>query len=109
MNRISLSSSGFYSTPKINFNKTFKGRPFYYFGYGAAVSEVTIDTFTGESVLDRVDILHDTGNAINPALEYGQIEGGFVQGQGWLTMEEVAWDKAGRIKTFHRLLIRYLR
>ena len=101
MNRISLSSSGFYSTPKINFNKkTFKGRPFYYFCYGAAVSEVTIDTFTGESVLDRVDILHDTGNAINPALEYGQIEGGFVQGQGWLTMEEVVWDKAGRIKTF---------
>ena len=101
LNRISLSSSGFYSTPKINFNKkTFKGRPFYYFCYGAAVSEVTIDTFTGESVLDRVDILHDTGNAINPALEYGQIEGGFVQGQGWLTMEEVVWDKAGRIKTF---------
>tara|TARA_B100000579_G_scaffold271532_1_gene224240 strand:- start:2549 stop:3676 length:1128 start_codon:yes stop_codon:yes gene_type:complete len=101
LNRISLSSSGFYSTPKINFNKkAFKGRPFYYFCYGSAVTEVTIDTLTGESVLDRVDILHDAGNAINPALEHGQIEGGFVQGQGWLTMEEVVWDKSGKIKTF---------
>jgi xanthine dehydrogenase large subunit len=101
LNKISLSSSGFYSTPKINFNKKiFQGRPFYYFCYGSAVSEVTIDTLTGESVLDRVDILHDAGNAINPALEYGQIEGGFVQGQGWLTMEEVVWDKSGKIKTY---------
>ena len=101
LSRISLSSSGFYSTPKINFNKkTFKGRPFYYFCYGSAVTEVTIDTLTGESVLERVDILHDAGNAINPALENGQIEGGFVQGQGWLTMEEVVWDKLGKIKTF---------
>jgi xanthine dehydrogenase large subunit len=101
LNRVSLSSSGFYSTPKINFNKkTFKGRPFYYFCYGAAVTEVTIDTLTGESVLDRVDILQDAGNAINPALEHGQIEGGFVQGQGWLTMEEVIWEDDGKIKTF---------
>jgi xanthine dehydrogenase large subunit len=101
LNRISLSSSGFYSTPKINFDKkNFKGRPFYYFCYGAAVSEVTIDTLTGESVLDRVDILQDAGNAINPALEYGQIEGGFIQGQGWLTMEEVVWGNDGIIKTF---------
>ena len=101
LNRVSLSSSGFYSTPKINFNKkTFKGRPFYYFCYGAAVTEVTIDTLTGESVLDRVDILQDAGNAINPALEHGQIEGGFVQGQGWLTMEEVIWGDDGKIKTF---------
>ncbi len=101
LNRISLSSSGFYSTPKINFNKkTFKGSPFYYFCYGSAVTEVTIDTLTGESVLDRVDILQDAGNAINPALEHGQIEGGFIQGQGWLTMEEVVWDNDGRIKTF---------
>ena len=92
LNRISLSSTGFYSTPKKNFDKkNFKGRPFYYFCYGAAVTEVTIDTLTGESVLDRVDILQDVGNAINPALEYGQIEGGFIQGQGWLTMEEVVW------------------
>jgi xanthine dehydrogenase large subunit len=101
LNRISLSSSGFYSTPKINFNKkTFKGRPFYYFCYGAAVTEVTIDTLTGESILDRVDILQDAGNTINPALEHGQIEGGFVQGQGWLTMEEVIWGDDGKIKTF---------
>ncbi len=101
LNRISLSSSGFYSTPKINFNKkTFKGRPFYYFCYGAAVTEVTIDALTGESVVDRVDILQDAGNAINPALEHGQIEGGFAQGQGWLTMEEVIWGDDGKIKTF---------
>ena len=101
LNRISLSSSGFYSTPKINFNKkTFKGSPFYYFCYGSAVTEVTIDTLTGESVLDRVDILHDAGNAINPALEHGQIEGGFIQGQGWLTMEEVVWANDGKIKTY---------
>tara|TARA_Y100001936_G_scaffold251773_1_gene308956 strand:+ start:1221 stop:3539 length:2319 start_codon:yes stop_codon:yes gene_type:complete len=101
LNRISLSSSGFYSTPKINFDKKkFKGRPFYYFCYGAAVTEVTIDTLTGENKVDRVDIIHDAGNAINPALELGQIEGGFVQGQGWLTMEEVVWDKFGKLKTF---------
>jgi len=101
LNRISLSSSGFYSTPKINFNKkTFTGRPFLYFCYGAAVSEVTIDTLTGENIIDRVDILHDAGKAINPALELGQIEGGFVQGQGWLTMEEVNWNSNGQITTF---------
>jgi len=101
LNRVSLSSSGFYSTPKINFNKKkFHGRPFYYFCYGAAVTEVTIDTLTGENIIDRVDIIHDAGNAINPALELGQIEGGFVQGQGWLTMEEIVWDKFGKLKTF---------
>ena len=101
LNRISLSSSGFYSTPKINFDKkNFHGRPFYYFCYGSAVTEVTIDTLTGESKLDRVDILQDAGNAINPALEHGQIEGGFIQGQGWLTMEEVVWGDDGRIQTF---------
>ena len=101
LNRVSLSSSGFYSTPKINFDKKkFKGRPFYYFCYGSATTEVTVDTLTGETSLDRVDILHDAGNAINPALEYGQIEGGFVQGQGWLTIEEIVWDKVGKIKTF---------
>tara|TARA_B100001769_G_scaffold272607_1_gene267332 strand:- start:73 stop:1482 length:1410 start_codon:yes stop_codon:yes gene_type:complete len=101
LNRVSLSSSGFYSTPKIKFNKKkFMGRPFYYFCYGAAVSEVTIDTFTGENVLERVDIVHDAGNTINPSLELGQIEGGFVQGQGWLTMEEVKWKDNGEITTF---------
>ena len=101
LNRVSLSSSGFYSTPKIKFNKKkFLGRPFYYFCYGAAVTEVTIDTLTGENIINRVDILHDAGNAINPALELGQIEGGFVQGQGWLTMEEVNWNSEGKITTF---------
>tara|TARA_B100001996_G_scaffold74140_1_gene54737 strand:+ start:1771 stop:4086 length:2316 start_codon:yes stop_codon:yes gene_type:complete len=101
LNRVSLSSSGFYSTPKINFDKKkFKGRPFLYFCYGAAVSEVTIDTLTGENVLERVDILHDAGKPINPALELGQIEGGFVQGQGWLTIEELNWKPNGQITTF---------
>ena len=101
LNRISLSSNGFYSTPKINFNKKkFYGRPFLYFCYGAAVTEVTIDALTGENLIDRVDILHDAGNAINPALELGQIEGGFIQGQGWLTMEEVNWKSNGQITTF---------
>ena len=101
LNRVSLSSSGFYSTPKIKFDKkSFYGRPFYYFCYGAAVSEVTIDTLTGENIINKVDILHDVGNAINPALELGQIEGGFVQGQGWLTIEEVNWDSKGQIITF---------
>jgi len=100
LNRISLSSSGFYSTPKIYFNKkTFSGRPFLYFCYGAAVTEVTIDTLTGENIVERVDILHDAGRAINPALELGQIEGGFVQGQGWLTIEEVNWKSNGQITT----------
>jgi len=101
LNRISLSSSGFYSTPKINFDKKkIRGRPFYYFCYGAAVSEVTIDTLTGENILERVDILHDAGKPINPALELGQIEGGFVQGQGWLTIEELNWKSNGQITTF---------
>ena len=101
LNRISLSSNGFYSTPKINFNKQkFYGRPFLYFCYGAAVTEVAIDTLTGENIIEKVDILHDAGNAINPALELGQIEGGFVQGQGWLTMEEVNWKTNGQISTF---------
>ena len=101
LNRISLSSNGFYSTPKINFNKKkFYGRPFLYFCYGAAVTEVIIDTLTGENIISKVDILQDAGNAINPALELGQIEGGFVQGQGWLTMEEVNWKANGQITTF---------
>ena len=100
LNRVSLSSSGFYATPKIHFNKnTFLGRPFLYFCYGAAVSEVLIDTLTGENKILRVDILHDAGRAINPAIELGQIEGGFVQGAGWLTMEEVNWKSNGQLTT----------
>ena len=101
LNRVSLSSNGFYKTPKIKFDKEkFLGRPFLYFCYGASVSEVTIDTLTGENIIDRVDILHDAGNPINPALELGQIEGGFAQGQGWLTIEEVKWKSNGQISTF---------
>ena len=100
LNRVSLSSSGFYATPKIHFDKkNFKGRPFLYFCYGAAVSEVMIDALTGENKIIRTDILHDTGKAINPAIEIGQIEGGFVQGAGWLTMEEVNWKSNGQITT----------
>ena len=100
LNRISLSSSGFYSTPKIHFNnKTFLGRPFLYFCYGAAVSEVLVDTLTGENKILRVNILHDQGRAINPAIEKGQIEGGFVQGAGWLTIEEVNWKSNGELTT----------
>ena len=100
LNRVSLSSSGFYATPKINFDKNnFIGRPFLYFAYGAAVSEVMIDILTGESKVIRADILHDAGKAINPAIELGQIEGGFVQGAGWLTMEEVKWKANGQLTT----------
>jgi len=100
LNRVSLSSSGFYSTPKIHFNnKTFLGRPFLYFCYGAAVSEVVVDTLTGENKILRVNILHDHGRAINPAIEKGQIEGGFVQGAGWLTIEEVNWKSNGELTT----------
>ena len=100
LNRVSLFSSGFYVTPKISFDKkTFKGRPFLYFCYGAAASEVMIDTLTGENKILRTDILHDAGKAINPAIELGQIEGGFVQGAGWLTMEEVNWRSNGVLTT----------
>jgi xanthine dehydrogenase large subunit len=100
LNRVSLSSTGFYATPKIHFDKKkFKGRPFFYFAYGAAVSEVMIDSLTGENKIIRTDILHDAGKAINPAIELGQIEGGFVQGAGWLTMEEVNWNTNGKLTT----------
>ena len=100
LNRVSLSSSGFYKTPKIHFDKeNFLGRPFLYFCYGAAVSEVLIDTLTGENKILCADIIHDAGRAINPAIELGQIEGGFVQGAGWLTMEEVNWKSNGQLTT----------
>ena len=98
--RISLSSTGFYATPKVAWDRAkAKGRPFYYFAYGAACSEVTIDTLTGEMRLDRVDILHDVGRSLNPAIDIGQIEGGFVQGMGWLTTEELVFDEQGRLRT----------
>lgn len=98
MSRISLSAAGFYKTPKINYNRdTAHGRPFFYFANGASVSEVSIDTLTGETKVERVDILHDVGRSINPAIDIGQIEGGFVQGMGWLTTEDLKWDKNGRL------------
>jgi xanthine dehydrogenase large subunit len=98
--RISLSSTGYYRTPKIHYDrKTFTGRPFFYFSYGAAVAEVAIDTLTGESRLLRVDILHDVGRSLNPAIDRGQIEGGFLQGAGWLTSEELWWDAKGVLGT----------
>ena len=98
--RVSLSSTGFYKVPKVDFDaKTLRGRPFYYFSYGAAAAEVAIDTLTGESKLLRVDILHDVGRSLNPAIDLGQVEGGFVQGLGWLTSEELVWDVKGRLRT----------
>jgi xanthine dehydrogenase large subunit len=100
MNRVSMSATGFYATPKIHWDRdAARGRPFFYFAYGAAVSEVAIDTLTGENRVVRVDILHDVGRSLNPAIDIGQVEGGFVQGMGWLTTEELVWDKAGTLKT----------
>ncbi|WP_341911003.1 xanthine dehydrogenase molybdopterin binding subunit [Polaromonas sp. YR568] len=99
-NRIQLWSDGFYRTPKIHYDKTtLTGRPFYYFAYGAACSEVAIDTLTGESRVLKVDILHDVGTSINPAIDIGQIEGGFVQGMGWLTTEQLVWNDKGLLST----------
>ncbi|MBP7243102.1 MAG: xanthine dehydrogenase molybdopterin binding subunit [Amaricoccus sp.] len=98
--RIQLSAAGFYKTPKIHWDRaTGRGRPFYYYAYGAACSEVSVDTLTGEYQVDRVDILHDAGRSLNPDLDIGQIEGGFVQGMGWLTTEELWWDDKGRLRT----------
>ncbi len=98
--RISLSSTGFYATPKVTWDRAkVRGRPFLYFAYGAACSEVTIDTLTGEMRVDRVDILHVVGHSLNPAIDVGQIEGAFVQGMGWLTTEELVYDDQGRLRT----------
>ncbi|GAA5182644.1 xanthine dehydrogenase molybdopterin binding subunit [Niveibacterium umoris] len=98
--RIQLWDAGFYSTPKIHYDPhTMMGRPFYYFAYGAACAEVALDTLTGESRVLRVDILHDVGRSLNPAIDIGQIEGGFIQGMGWLTSEELWWKPDGRLMT----------
>ncbi len=100
LNRIPLSSSGFYKTDKINVNtKTLQGRPFLYFTYGAAVTEVIIDKLTGENKILQVDIIHDVGNSINKRIDKGQIEGGYIQGLGWLTTEEVSWKSNGVLAT----------
>ncbi len=99
-NRISLSATGFYKTPSIEWDRIAgKGRPFFYFAYGAACTEVVIDTLTGENRILRTDILHDAGASLNPAIDIGQIEGGYVQGAGWLTTEELVWDHKGVLKT----------
>ena len=100
MARIHLSAAGFYKTPKIHWDRAAgKGRPFYYYAYGAAVSEVSLDTLTGEYQIDRTDILHDVGRSLNPALDKGQVEGAFIQGMGWLTTEELWWDAKGCLQT----------
>ena len=98
--RISLSATGFYKTPDIKWDRIKGvGKPFFYFAYGAAITEVVIDTLTGENRILRTDILHDAGQSLNPALDIGQIEGGYVQGAGWLTTEELVWDDTGTLKT----------
>ncbi len=100
MARVQLSATGFYRTPKVHYDREqARGRPFFYFAYGCACSEVAIDTLTGEHRLTAVDILHDVGRSLNPAIDQGQIEGGFVQGLGWLTTEELWWNEAGRLMT----------
>ncbi|MCY1358295.1 xanthine dehydrogenase, molybdopterin binding subunit [compost metagenome] len=99
-NQISLSSTGFYRTPKIFYDRDkASGRPFYYFAYGAACAEVIVDTLTGEYKMLRTDILHDVGASLNPAIDIGQVEGAFVQGMGWLTMEELVWNAKGKLMT----------
>ena len=100
LDRVKLWASGFYRTPKIHFDReTFTGRPFFYYAYGSAVSEVIVDTLTGEHRVLRVDIAHDCGDSLNPAIDLGQIEGGFVQGAGWLTSEELRWNDTGNLTT----------
>ncbi|WP_299897827.1 xanthine dehydrogenase molybdopterin binding subunit [uncultured Ruegeria sp.] len=98
--RVSLSATGFYKTPKIEWDRIAgRGRPFFYFAYGASVTEIAVDTLTGENRILRTDILHDAGASLNPALDIGQVEGGYVQGAGWLTTEELVWDGKGNLRT----------
>ena len=100
LGRISLSATGYYRTPTIHYDRSqHRGHPFYYFAYGAAVSEVAIDTLTGETRVLRIDILHDVGESLNPAIDLGQVEGGFIQGMGWLTSEELVYDSKGVLRT----------
>jgi xanthine dehydrogenase large subunit len=100
--RVQLWSDGFYATPGLHWNReTLQGRPFFYFAYGAAVSEVIVDTLTGEHRLLRADVLHDVGRSLNPAIDIGQIEGAFIQGMGWLTMEELVWHPGSGLLLTH--------
>jgi xanthine dehydrogenase large subunit len=98
--RVSLSEKGFYATPLIHYDRSLgQGNPFYYYAFGAAVSEVSVDTLSGEYQVTRVDILHDVGDSLNPAIDIGQVEGGFIQGMGWLTSEELDWNADGQLMT----------
>jgi len=100
LERVPLSATGYYKTPEISFDEAAgRGKPFHYFAYGAAVSEVEVDGFTGQNFVRRVDILHDVGDSLSPTIDRGQVEGGFVQGMGWLTREELRWNDAGRLTT----------
>ena len=100
LERVPLFATGYYRTPDLHFDKTAgRGKPFHYFAYGAAASEVGVDGFTGQYRLRRVDILHDVGNSLSPLVDQGQIEGGFAQGAGWLTSEELVWSAEGRLLT----------
>ena len=100
MGRVQLSAAGFYKTPDIHWDRDKgQGKPFYYFAYGAACAEVSIDTLTGEYMVERVDVLHDTGRSLNSIIDIGQVEGAFIQGMGWLTTEELVWDDKGRLRT----------
>jgi xanthine dehydrogenase large subunit len=100
LNRVSLSATGFYKTPDLAWDRIKgEGTPFFYFAQGAALTEVVIDTLTGENRILRADVLHDAGTSLNPSLDIGQIEGGYVQGAGWLTTEELVWDNKGRLRT----------
>jgi len=100
MRRVPLFAQGYYRTPDIHFDRgTGRGKPFHYFAFGAAVSEVEVDRFTGDYHVRRVDIVQDAGDSISPVIDRGQVEGGFVQGMGWLTLEELLWDEDGRLAT----------
>ena len=102
LKRIQLWSDGFYATPGLHWDKTrLQGHPFYYYAWGGAVCEALVDTLTGESRITRADLLHDVGSSLNPALDIGQVEGGFIQGMGWLTMEELVWHPTTGLLTTH--------
>lgn len=100
LNQVPLSATGYYRVPCIHYDRDARrGKPFYYFVYGAACAEVVVDTLTGEYQVNRVDILHDAGASLNPTLDIGQVEGGFVKRIGWATTEELLWNAQGRLLT----------
>jgi xanthine dehydrogenase large subunit len=100
--RVQLWSDGFYATPGLSWDREkLQGRPFFYFAYGASASEVIVDTLTGEWKLLRADVLHDVGASLNPAVDIGQVEGAFIQGMGWLTMEELVWHRETGVLSTH--------